>query len=67
MDDKNAWKSLHMASVADLMDGRFLHTLICLALEQASKGLEGMLYKEFRISLFSSQGIYLRDNGHWTF
>ncbi|XP_015768450.1 PREDICTED: probable ATP-dependent RNA helicase DDX60 [Acropora digitifera] len=41
MDDANACKSLDMASVADLMDGRFLHTLICLALEQTSKGLEG--------------------------
>ncbi|KAK2572326.1 putative ATP-dependent RNA helicase DDX60 [Acropora cervicornis] len=41
MDDANACKSLDMASVADLMDGRFLHTLICLALEQTFKGLEG--------------------------
>ncbi|XP_015748558.1 PREDICTED: probable ATP-dependent RNA helicase DDX60, partial [Acropora digitifera] len=41
MDDTSACKSLNMTSVADLMDGRFLHTLICLALEQTSKGLEG--------------------------
>ncbi|XP_044173202.1 probable ATP-dependent RNA helicase DDX60 isoform X1 [Acropora millepora] len=42
MDDRNACKSLDMTSVADLMDGRFLHTLICLPLEQTSKGLEGL-------------------------
>ncbi|KAK2572321.1 putative ATP-dependent RNA helicase DDX60 [Acropora cervicornis] len=41
VDDTSACKSLNMTSVADLMDGRFLHTLICLALEQTSKGLEG--------------------------
>jgi len=43
MDDTNACKSLDMASVADLMDGRFLHTLICLALEQTFKEFEGRL------------------------
>ena len=43
MDDKNVDNSLDMSSVADLMDGRLLLALICLFLEQRSKGLEGML------------------------
>ena len=30
-------------SVADLMDGRFVHTLFSVVLEQRSKGVEGGL------------------------
>ena len=46
MDDKNAGNSLDMSSVADLMDGRLLHTLVRLFLEQRSKGLEGMPWEK---------------------
>ncbi|XP_020629551.1 probable ATP-dependent RNA helicase DDX60 [Orbicella faveolata] len=41
MDDINAGNSLDMTSMADLMDGRFLHALICLFFEHRSKELEG--------------------------
>lgn len=36
-------KSLDMSSVADLMDGRLVHTVFSLALEQSSNGFEGLL------------------------
>ena len=67
MDDTNAGNSLNMTSVADLMEGRLLHNLICLFLEQRSKGLEGMLRQGFLLFLIISQGIYVTNNGYWTF
>lgn len=36
--------SLDMTSVADLMDGRLVHTLFSLALDQRSMDLEGSVH-----------------------
>ena len=43
-----AGHSLDMTSVADLVDGRLIHTLFALALEQRSMDFEG-----FQIILYS--------------
>ena len=41
---KAAGHSLDMTSVADLMDGRLVHTLFSLALDQRSMDMEGSVH-----------------------